>query len=85
MDIIVYEVLSSGRIKELYKVSGGVWGGIYVDEKFFDIIKEVVGDENFELFKKEDFVGYNDLRKDLEVKKREIIFESIKIFFIVFN
>lgn len=85
MDIIVYEVLSGDRIKELYKVSGGVWGGIYVDDKFFDIIKEVVGKEKFELFKKEDFVGYNDLRKDLEVKKREINIESIKIFFIIFN
>lgn len=85
MDITVHEVLSSGRIKELHKASGGAWGGTYVDEKFFDIIKEVVGDENFELFKKEDLAGYNDLRKDLEVKKREINFESTKISFTVPN
>lgn len=85
MDITVHEVLSSGRIKELHKASGGAWGGTYVDEKFFDIIKEIVGDENFELFKKEDLAGYNDLRKDLEVKKREINFESTKISFTVPN
>ncbi|XP_052673407.1 heat shock 70 kDa protein 12A-like [Crassostrea angulata] len=85
VDITVHEVLSGDRIKELHKASGGAWGGTYVDENFFDIIKEAVGKEKFESFKKEDLAGYNDLRKDLEVKKREINTESTKISFTIPN
>lgn len=85
MDITIHEVLSGGRMKELHKATGGAWGGTYVDDKFFDIIKEIVGEKNFESFKKEDLAGYNDLCKDLEVKKREINTESTKISFIIPN
>lgn len=85
VDITIHEVLSGGRIKELHKATGGAWGGTYVDDKFFDIIKEIVGEKNFESFKKEDLAGYNDLRKELEVKKREINTESTKISFMIPN
>lgn len=67
MDIIIYEVLFGGCIKELYNVIGGVWGGMYLDDEFFKIFEECFGKDEFEEFKREDFVGYIDLVKDLEL------------------
>ena len=37
MDITAHEVLVDGGLKELYKASGGDWGGTYVDMAFWFI------------------------------------------------
>lgn len=65
-------MLPDDRIKELYKASGGAWGGTYLDDEFFKIFEEWFGKDEFEEFKREDLAGYIELVKDLEMQKRDI-------------
>ena len=34
VDVTVHEMLEYGRVRELYKATGGAWGGTKVDEAF---------------------------------------------------
>lgn len=43
VDIIVYEKLKGNKLKEFFKVSGGVCGGIFVDFKFYVILIRIFG------------------------------------------
>lgn len=65
-------MLTGDCIKELHKATGGPWGGTYLDEEFFKILEECFGEDEFEKFKRDDLNGYIELRKDLEIKKRDI-------------
>ncbi|XP_052795200.1 heat shock 70 kDa protein 12A-like [Mya arenaria] len=70
VDVTVHEVLSNGRLKELYAATGGKWGGMVVDKKFLSFIAELVGDQVFESFVKDNKDDYFDLLDDFETKKR---------------
>ncbi|XP_052796426.1 heat shock 70 kDa protein 12A-like [Mya arenaria] len=70
VDVTVHEVLSNGRLKELYAATGGKWGGMVVDKKFLSFIAELVGDQVFESFVKDNKDDYFDLLDDFESKKR---------------
>lgn len=72
-------MLDGGRIKELHKATGGPWGGTYLDDEFFKILEECFGKDVFEKFKRDDLDGYIELRKDLELKKRDISTTTPKI------
>lgn len=56
-------------LKELDKVSGGVWGGIRVDEFFKEMLEEIVGGGMLEEFVLLYIVDYIDLFRDFEIKK----------------
>lgn len=34
VDIIIHKILDDGKIAEVYKASGGAWGGTVIDEEF---------------------------------------------------
>ena len=43
IDITVHEVCFGGKLKELYKATGGAWGGTMVDNAFLDFIAKLIG------------------------------------------
>lgn len=50
VDIIIYEVIKEGKLKELVRVSGGDWGGISVDVVFEEVLVEIVGKDLMDMF-----------------------------------
>lgn len=83
MDIAIHKVLEGGRVKELHKASGGAWGGTYVDDKFFEILEEIIGKNELEKYKIECLSDYIELRQSLEIKKRDISTTSTKVSFTI--
>ena len=47
IDITVHEVCFGGKLKELFKATGGAWGGTMVDKEFWDFIAELTGEISF--------------------------------------
>ncbi|XP_052271902.1 heat shock 70 kDa protein 12A-like [Dreissena polymorpha] len=70
IDITTHEVCFGGELKELYKATGGAWGGTLVDKDFLDFVSELAGKETVERFKEEHMEDYLDLMRDFEMKKR---------------
>ncbi|XP_060571607.1 heat shock 70 kDa protein 12B-like isoform X1 [Ruditapes philippinarum] len=75
-DMYVHEKLSDQTIKELYKASGGPWGGTVVDKNYIEWLTQIVGKDTMERFKTEKMMDYFDLLKDFEAKKRTVTPES---------
>lgn len=61
-------MLDGDRIKELHNPIGGDLGETYLDDKFFKILEECFGKDEFEKFKREDPNGFIELRGDFEFK-----------------
>lgn len=61
VDVAIHEVLDGGCIKEIHKATGGAWGGTYVNDKFIEILENVLGKNEFEKFKREDLASYIEL------------------------
>ncbi|XP_052785785.1 heat shock 70 kDa protein 12B-like [Mya arenaria] len=76
IDVTAHEVVGQGRVKELYKASGGAWGGTKVDDAFLDFLTLITGTDVIDSFKKSNLYDYNDMMKRFEVKKRSITHES---------
>lgn len=72
----VHEKLSDQTIKELYKASGGPWGGTVVDKNYIEWLTQIVGQNTMERFKTEKMVDYFDLLRDFEIKKRTVTAET---------
>ncbi|KAH3713377.1 heat shock 70 kDa protein 12A-like [Dreissena polymorpha] len=71
IDITVHEVCFDGKLKEIYKATGGAWGGTMVDKEFLDFIAELTGKDLLQRFKKDHMEDYLDLLRDFEIKKRK--------------
>ncbi|XP_052787474.1 heat shock 70 kDa protein 12A-like [Mya arenaria] len=76
IDVTVHEVVRQGQVKELYKASGGAWGGTKVDDAFLDFLTLITGQNVIDSFKKSDMYDFNEIMKIFEVKKRSITHES---------
>lgn len=61
--------------RELYRLIGGLWGGIKVNEVFECLIKEIFGLKFFEKFKEDCKYDYIYFCREFEIKKRSIILE----------
>ncbi|KAH3736870.1 heat shock 70 kDa protein 12A-like isoform X2 [Dreissena polymorpha] len=70
IDITIHEVCDGVQLKELYKATGGAWGGKMVDNAFLDFIAALIGKDMLKRFKEEHMEDYIDLLRDFEVKKR---------------
>lgn len=71
-DIYVHEKLSDQTIKELYKASGGPWGGNIVDNNYLEWLTQFFGQRTMQRFKEERMVDYFDLLRNFETKKRTV-------------
>lgn len=45
VDIIVYYKVDDGFLEEMREVSGGLWGGKFVDDAFEMFIEDIIGKE----------------------------------------
>ncbi|XP_061169337.1 heat shock 70 kDa protein 12B-like [Saccostrea echinata] len=67
-DFTVHERLSSGKLKEISKASGGAYGGINVNKKFFQFISDIMGARAVKQLKSEEMSDFIDLVRNFEQK-----------------
>ncbi|XP_062609968.1 heat shock 70 kDa protein 12B-like, partial [Saccostrea cucullata] len=72
VDITVHEVQPDLNLKELYKASGGAWGGTQVDEAFKQMLQKIVGAPVISEFARSHTADYVDMYREFETKKRSI-------------
>ncbi|XP_053376192.1 heat shock 70 kDa protein 12A-like [Mercenaria mercenaria] len=72
VDITVHEVTTSGDLKELYKASGGAWGGTKVDNAYETFLSSITDEDVILQFKKKHMDDYIEMFQDFELKKRKI-------------
>lgn len=71
-DYSVHEVEVNGSLTELYRASGGPYGGIYVDQEYLKIYDIIFGKGTLDQLKREDMVEYLTITRDFETKKRTV-------------
>jgi len=62
-------------LREIHKASGGPWGGIYVDQSYFEWLKGVFGEQAVQETCS-DYEEYLDMQREFETKKRAFRFDS---------
>ncbi|XP_062571662.1 heat shock 70 kDa protein 12A-like [Saccostrea cucullata] len=72
VDVTVREVLDDRSLREITKASGGAWGGLRVNQQFYQYIEGIVGKELMEKLKEEYPAAHLDLEREIEQKKRNL-------------
>ncbi|XP_052780057.1 heat shock 70 kDa protein 12A-like [Mya arenaria] len=72
VDIAVQEVAENGSMKNIYKASGGDWGGTKVDDAYVKFLEDMLGKESFEEFKRSNMDDYIFMIREFELKKRSV-------------
>ncbi|KAK3607273.1 hypothetical protein CHS0354_002894 [Potamilus streckersoni] len=72
IDITIHELMPGGQLKELYKATGGAWGGTEVDEAYKQFIISLIGNPIFQRFCKEHKDDHIHMFRDFEIKKRSV-------------
>ncbi|CAC5415252.1 unnamed protein product [Mytilus coruscus] len=70
VDITVHQVQQDKTLKELFKASGGAWGGTQVDEAFKQLIIKIVGSPVYLNFCEKNAADFVDMFREFELKKR---------------
>ena len=70
MDVTAHEIKADGSLKEVHKVTGGSYGGIYVDKEFVSLLKNLCGDPVVKNFRISHPAEWLRLMNDFEMKKR---------------
>ena len=69
-DVTVHEVQCDGAIKEVHKVTGGPYGGMYVNQQFESLLEELFGARKLEAYRKQFPSDWLSLMNEFEGKKR---------------
>lgn len=64
--------MEEGKIKEVFKASGGPWGGTAVDEQFIQLIAKIVGGPVWHQFRHASTHEFLDMMREFEVAKRKV-------------
>ncbi|XP_052781113.1 heat shock 70 kDa protein 12A-like isoform X2 [Mya arenaria] len=72
VDIAVQEVADNGSMKNIYKASGGDWGGTKVNEAYVKFLENMLGADSIEAFKQSNMEDYIYMIRDFEMKKRDL-------------
>ncbi|WAR26477.1 HS12B-like protein [Mya arenaria] len=72
VDIAVQEVAENGSMKNIYKASGGDWGGTKVDEAYVKFLENMLGTDSIDAFKRCYMEDYIYMIRDFEMKKRDV-------------
>lgn len=70
VDLTVHELEEKGKLKELYKATGGAWGSMGVDYQFEVLLLDIFGEEFLLDFVKNKPVSWLELLSVFEAKKR---------------
>lgn len=73
VDIAVHEVQFGGKLKAIYRPSGGVWGGIKVDDEFQAFLFKLCGREAIQSLTKHDML---QLQRGFDVAKKSVTTHS---------
>ncbi|XP_060600487.1 heat shock 70 kDa protein 12B-like [Ruditapes philippinarum] len=76
VDITAHQINDNGTLTELYKASGGPWGGIYVDNNFLNFLDDLFGEQVMNTFKQNYLEDYWYMLREFETKKREVKFDN---------
>ena len=80
VDVTVHQILEGGRIKELYKATGGAWGGTKVDEAFINYFCEIFSEKVIDTLRREYPSDLVETMRDFEQTKRKISLDDQKEF-----
>ncbi|XP_052721737.1 uncharacterized protein LOC128192798 isoform X3 [Crassostrea angulata] len=70
-DMTVLELNEDKTMKQLHRSFGGSWGGNLINQKIWEIMCSIFGEEIIEEFKKQT-ADYMDMESNIELKKRDI-------------
>lgn len=70
IDIVAHKVRKDSRIKELFRATGGAWGGTIVDSRFINLLHTIFEEEFIDAFQREYPKDFIELLQDFEIKKR---------------
>lgn len=83
-DICAHEILENDKIRELYRVQGGPFGGSSVNHEFVQFLIRLVGDDAWKTFRTQNYFDYLQLLKEFENRKRTFDpTENIDMFIII--
>lgn len=71
-DFSIHEVEENGSLTELYRASGGPYGGMYVDQEYLKIYNLLFGEGTIEQLKHDDMIEYLTITREFETKKRTV-------------
>lgn len=69
-DITVQEITADKRMRSVFSVSGGPWGGSKVNAEFIGFLIEIFGNEVIRRLQKNDPADYLEIIREFEMKKR---------------
>ena len=69
MDIAIHEVKSCGKLKAIYRPSGGVWGGTKVDDEFQAFLLKLCGMSAIKTLSKHDMI---EIQRSFENAKKKV-------------
>ena len=69
MDIAIHEVQAYGKLKAIYRPSGGVWGGTKVDDEFQAFLLKLCGMSAIRTLSKHDMI---EIQRSFENAKKKI-------------
>ncbi|GFO47586.1 heat shock 70 kda protein [Plakobranchus ocellatus] len=78
IDCVAHKIRKDGRIRELFRATGGAWGGTIIDRQFQNLLEDIFGEEFMSSFQKEFPKDYVEFLQDFEIKKRGEC-ESIRV------
>lgn len=70
LDVTVHEIQGDGTIKEIHKVTGGPYGGIYVNQRFESLLAELFSTRKLQTYRKQFPSDWLSLMNEFEAKKR---------------
>ncbi|XP_062577564.1 heat shock 70 kDa protein 12A-like [Saccostrea cucullata] len=70
IDIVAHKVRKDGKIRELFRATGGAWGGTVIDQQFINLLFRIFGEEFIKAFHSQFPKDYVELLQDFEIKKR---------------
>lgn len=66
------KISSTGIVHNLYKASGGPWGGNQINKVFIELLVKLVGESAFRDFCRDSMVDFFNLTQKIEIAKRKI-------------
>lgn len=76
VDVTVHQIIDENRVREVYKATGGAWGGTKVDESFVEYLVSMFSDEVIQTLKKQYASDWVDMMRDFEQVKRTISLDN---------
>lgn len=70
LDVTAHEILQDGTIQEIHHVTGGAYGGIYVNQNFASLLETIFGIAAMKNYRVSNPADWLRLMNDFEMKKR---------------